>query len=628
MRDILKLEAGEISRLLGTVGSPLIVITELIKNAVDAEASQIGVQYNKENSFIRIWDNGLGISLEEIKNLAHPGVSRKKNNGYIKNSKGFYFTGSKGLGILSGFSLCNQIQITTYSIENGCYEIFINKDGNMDYNFIEDGLENKGTIITLLDVPTAIIDFLTTASEIQKIRHISTYLYKKDEVDFPKITFQINDEEPTSIFLDMELSDMVYDVSFNYIKSSQMLYFQCLSESQKNINSAGIKVENFDLPSLEEILMQNFGIAKTIKTKTNAEATKQAFTELEHVPSFEGRILVYDNRRAKAPLKQYGAGVNIYLNNFAIYNYLSADNDWLGLADFSQTRKITSLKPHNVFGYVNLYEFNENEEKLNISNERADFIQDQTYIKLMYLIKGVIMFFIFNIDVSSRNNDYKIPTKVNKVNEIAKSDRQYGNTLMKKRKKNGNQDSQNQANKADKEKNSEDRENQHDNPGEQDKFNPKADFRPYRKSITNLTFTEEEGKKFHNIKNKNILGKKIFQLVCELAYIDMQKYPCAVAGLYRSLLECVTRYACERHADDLEFKENRLAEVIGSVINYYSNKYKNLSQQAKGWRDTINKRSLIITLNQYMHTGLETDLDFIVQTWKTMKGYIVQCIMD
>ena len=106
-------------------------------------------------------------------------------------------------------------------------------------------------------------------------------------------------------------------------------------------------------------------------------------------------------------MKTYGAGVNVYVNDFALYYYLAEENDWLGLADFSQRKKSTRLKPHNVFGYVNFPSFDENIESLKISNERADFIQDLIYSKLMYLLKGVVMFTILNIDVADKNPEYK-----------------------------------------------------------------------------------------------------------------------------------------------------------------------------------------------------------------------------
>ena len=58
-----------IAKVVGTVGSPLIVISELIKNAVDASATQIDVFYNIETNRIVINNNHKGFSLKEIDDL-------------------------------------------------------------------------------------------------------------------------------------------------------------------------------------------------------------------------------------------------------------------------------------------------------------------------------------------------------------------------------------------------------------------------------------------------------------------------------------------------------------------------------------------------------------------------------
>ena len=151
-----------------------------------------------------------------------------------------------------------------------------------------------------------------------------------------------------------------------------------------------IYIENFALADLQKIMLEKYGIKETIPTRTN----DLFLSDFSSVPTFEGQILVYEKSLAGAQLKTYGAGVNVYVNEFALYNYLAEENDWLGLADYSQRKKVTRLKPHNVFGYVNFPEFDENEETLRISNERADFIQDLTFSKVMYLLKGVVMFMI------------------------------------------------------------------------------------------------------------------------------------------------------------------------------------------------------------------------------------------
>lgn len=45
-KEKLKMSSAQIAQIMGTVGSPLIVISELLKNAVDASAKNIDVYYD------------------------------------------------------------------------------------------------------------------------------------------------------------------------------------------------------------------------------------------------------------------------------------------------------------------------------------------------------------------------------------------------------------------------------------------------------------------------------------------------------------------------------------------------------------------------------------------------------
>lgn len=644
MQEKLMIKSSDITRLLGTVGSPLIVISELIKNAVDADATVIEVKYDRKNNRIQVIDNGFGISLAEIENLARPGYSSKKTDENIRNKHGFFFTGNKGLGILSCFSLCENIVIDTVS-ENlqKCHAI-LQKDGTLDYELNEKECEcSTGTTITMNGIRSVDMKFLNTPIELQKIRHLSTYLYKKEKLPFPKITLQIDDDEPTSIFLDTQFVNMLYDVTFSYDKVLGKLLFKCIPGRGKDINSDTIEISSFDLQNLEKIVLEYFNIKKTIKTRTNDEADYQSYTNLEDVPSFEGRILVFDNQNAGPILKQYGAGVNIYVNQFALYNYLSADNDWLGLADFSQRKKVTNLRPHNVFGYVNFEEFNENEEVLRISNERADFIQDQIYTKLMYLLKGALMFLIFNIDVAEKNPKYKAQidnnqTSVsesrgseasNRDNSASCSGHGVNNVKSENMQTQRGEESSFNSKKKNSEtekgkENSSESENTDDT---DDVYLPEDNYKPPKRFISGLSFTKSEGKVIEKLKNKDNLSNKIYHLTYEITHLNMQSYCCSISGVYRALLECSTRYIAQKYPDKIKFTEECLRDNIINVLNYYGNG-KAIDKQVKAWRETVNKRYLVDTLNQYMHTEAEVDVDFIEQTWKTMKSYIIKCISE
>jgi HSP90 family molecular chaperone len=158
MEEHLHIDSASIASLLGTVGSPLIVISELIKNAIDAAADNIKICYNRKSETISVVDDGHGFSLDEIRHLSTPGFSNKKNNGNLTNAKGTFYTGSKGLGILSVFSLCDHLTIQTKSSADGEYIINWSKDtGSYSYEHVLDSQMHIGTKITLKNIYPQVI---------------------------------------------------------------------------------------------------------------------------------------------------------------------------------------------------------------------------------------------------------------------------------------------------------------------------------------------------------------------------------------------------------------------------------------------------------------------------------------
>ena len=241
MREGLSINSKEIINILGTVGSPLIVISELIKNSVDAEATRIQIFYDTKQKQIQISDNGIGMTEAEIRRLAQPGVSYKKIDGNVRNKNGFYFTGSKGLGILSCFSLCDSFSIYTATADKEELYAEFSRNGELELDIINEKV-NLGTTIILKEVSKENIDFLTSQFELRKLRHLSTYLFKNKAIIFPEIILKINDAEPQSILFQTDFKGMLYDVKFYYNKVNQSISFKTFSELIPEINTKSIEL--------------------------------------------------------------------------------------------------------------------------------------------------------------------------------------------------------------------------------------------------------------------------------------------------------------------------------------------------------------------------------------------------
>ena len=69
-KEKLKMDSAQIAQIMGTVGSPLIVISELLKNAVDASAENIDIYYDFDSRSITVENDYKGFTFEEIQNLS------------------------------------------------------------------------------------------------------------------------------------------------------------------------------------------------------------------------------------------------------------------------------------------------------------------------------------------------------------------------------------------------------------------------------------------------------------------------------------------------------------------------------------------------------------------------------
>lgn len=152
-------------------------------------------------------------------------------------------------------------------------------------------------------------------------------------------------------------------------------------------------------------------------------------------------------------------------------------------------------------------------------------------------------------------------------------------------------------------------------------------FKPQHKKRNNLVFTSVEGELFETLKSSNDLGNKIYQTVFELSKLNVLMYPYATVCLYRTLIESATQYASKKSG--AEYQETALPASIKNVLNTWSNSTKT-SKEFKSniglWRDLVNKRDLLDKLNLYIHNVTPVDVDLILDTWQSMKGYIRECV--
>ncbi|MBD2848539.1 ATP-binding protein [Paenibacillus sp. IB182496] len=404
-----KVEEENIVEVIGNVTSPFVVLSELIKNGVDANAKSVTVHIDTINNTIKVIDNGDGFKLEDILNLGNIAASNKKRDDFIQNVNGEMLLGSKGLAFYSMFSLGTKIEVRSFN-SNGEKYYFEWFKGHKKFYYEYVAHENYalGTEILISGIEEDNILLLSSEKELSKFKHISLYNFQA-KITVPKVIVIKNG---VRFNLDIDNVNSFEEefnaiVSFSYESKTNILKYKYDVEDSRVSNSEiEIKIDN--LFTANEIIRDIYNI-KPLSMSFDDFLTNGLIERREiSVPSFEGKwYMKRDKRNAK--FHRFESGIRLYVNKFALYNYLNKNNDWLQLTNVSQVKKNNNFRQHNVYGYVNFDRFNEHEAGLKISNERGGFIENINYHKFMDILYIYILFITINIDYAIKNHTF-IPT--------------------------------------------------------------------------------------------------------------------------------------------------------------------------------------------------------------------------
>lgn len=177
----------------------LVSMGEAEKN--DDEKFHVDVILDKENKIIKVIDNGLGMTADEIKEyitqIAFSGANDFINKYKDKMSEGSDIIGHFGLGFYSAFMVADKVQIDSLSYKEGAEAARWICDGGIEFEIDKSDKAERGTIITLY-IGEDGKDFLNA----YKIREVLTkYCY------FMPIEIYFEDLEETKKQLEKEVKD-------------------------------------------------------------------------------------------------------------------------------------------------------------------------------------------------------------------------------------------------------------------------------------------------------------------------------------------------------------------------------------------------------------------------------------
>jgi hypothetical protein len=347
----------ELGELL--VGRESTALIELVKNAYDADATEVTVFGDRLDDAvrgtIRISDNGVGMDPETFKRGFLRIASRIKNAGDRKSFKWKRrFTGAKGIGRLAAHKLACKIDVnSTPWTDNGTA---VGVEGHIDWDKVEQAetlddvppgaiaanprpvgrSDRHGTTLTLTRLrrkwtPNQRMRFLL---EVEALRAPESLLSP-----LPKSVVQAGGlfEQPRAV--DSKSADPGFDLNLEGDFAGGENYWPAVLEA------AGWLLEIRADPNLVQ-----YAIVPTVRTlKKLPHARPMTFSEKHPTPRqgpfFDSRILIREGRAEKNWVNRIG-GIRVYMEGFRVLPYGEDGDDWLSLGrDTSdRTRKLRFLE--------------------------------------------------------------------------------------------------------------------------------------------------------------------------------------------------------------------------------------------------------------------------------------------
>lgn len=406
-----RIQKGQYEEILAAVQSPVITITELIKNASDScvkKDEPIIVKISTTKNIITIEDSGVGFSEDDLNDLAVAGFSKKMKVGRTYTPSGISFAGNKGLGILTVFFLADVLEIETTSIEDQqSYRVYWEK-GSQEYEYSVIKRESPGTKVTLHNVDPEKLQLVLLPEEKIKIFMTSLKFYTNEE-SLPKIRLFIDEKEelyypaePLDIFYTCNMSDtrgFIAKASFEYDNNILTLSYEDNISGYYTFSKHSINFK--DVKSIDAFVKDTHAPSIIGTLLKESDLWGQQFISVS-VPKLTGVFYVWRDKK-NSEIAQWPVGVRIYVNNYSLYRYLDQENDWLTLSEISQNVKATNYKLKNTYGYLHFDDYNENETELKISKERNDFVDSMAQRKFIKVMREFLAVIFTRIDIDVKN---------------------------------------------------------------------------------------------------------------------------------------------------------------------------------------------------------------------------------
>lgn len=336
------------SRLLEELGENLVTrnhvaLAELIKNAYDADATHVDIEFSNarrtnsdEISEIRVIDDGVGMSFDEVRNHWMQVATTDK----IKNPTTEIYArekaGSKGIGRFASQRLAYRIEIeaTAFLEDEGEYTRTVLDIDWRDYEgdqqidsitqtatvtrFEPDSDTETGVTLRLKELRDSWTqrDFNTLRRNVVTLSVVEPQRREGAEAEDPG--FDIEFHAPEFEKGEGTLEEQVHDAGWGTLEGT----FKEDGSVELTLDGKLIDTQSYELS--ENVS----GLVGTTFTISYIPRTKKHFRDTQTLSL----------SRAKEILENHG-GIRVYKGGFRVYSYGGPGDDWLGINEYQSARR-------------------------------------------------------------------------------------------------------------------------------------------------------------------------------------------------------------------------------------------------------------------------------------------------
>lgn len=382
-------DAGHINRLgFELVSKQETALIELIKNAYDADATEVNIEfknYDKSGGSLVITDNGVGMSLDVIRDTWMKISTDHKKNNAISTKYGRVRSGRKGIGRFAVQRLGTKLElITCVEGETKGFKIIFNwsvfdsgkdlSDVFSQVEFFKKKSNEHGTTLLISDLREAWSDALirkvwknvillqSPFLPVENSNDCSNDPYKKD-IGFNVV---INSESSKKIKQEMSIEKDLLSQSIAYI--------------QGTIDDEGLC--GFTVTSKKMGFSEKF----TIDDRRFLLIGKVAFEA--HYFIYKADLISGLSLRAVQNFAEEYGGIRIYRNGFRVLPYGERTDDWLRLdRDVGRRNLLVPASNTHFIGKVMLSDDNVLIEE---TSSREGLLENEAFRELSDCIRAVL----------------------------------------------------------------------------------------------------------------------------------------------------------------------------------------------------------------------------------------------